>query len=191
MMYAVWYDGVMRLKEKPNVSLLPTYRTTRLLPLLAALILGGLTAACADEAKPFLHPLFTDDMVLQRGIPDPVWGWTTPGNAVNVRLNGQATRVIAGPDGKWVARIGPFKAGGPYTLTVNGPQSVTLKNILIGDVWLCSGQSNMEFGVGNLVNAKEGIAQSAHPNIRLFTVARAVSQTPLTLPVGRWQVCGP
>jgi sialate O-acetylesterase len=191
MMYAMWYDGVVRLKEKRNVSLLPTYRGTRLLPLLAALILGGLTAARADEAKPFLHPLFTDNMVLQRGTADSIWGWTTPGNAVNVRLNGQATRVVAGADGKWVARIGPFHAGGPYTLTVKGPQSVTLKNILIGDVWLCSGQSNMEFGVGNLLNAKEEIAHSNHPNIRLFTVARAVSQTPLALPVGRWQVCGP
>ncbi len=173
------------------MSLSPSSRASRLLPLLAALILGGLNAARADEAKPFLHPLFTDDMVLQRGVADQIWGWTTPGNAVNVRLNGQATRVIAGPDGKWVAHVGPFKAGGPYTLTVNGPQSVTLKNILIGDVWLCSGQSNMEFGVGNLTNAKEEIAQSSHPNIRLFTVARAVSQTPLALPVGRWQVCGP
>lgn len=173
------------------MSFSPLRRAARLVPLLAALVLGGLTAARADEAKPFLHPLFTDNMVLQRGIADPIWGWTTPGNAVNVRLNGQATRVIAGPDGKWMAKIGPFKAGGPYTLTVKGPQSVTLKNILIGDVWLCSGQSNMEFGVGNLVNAKEEIASSDHPNIRLFTVARAVSQTPLALPVGRWQVCGP
>jgi len=175
-----------------NVLLSSTRRAARLVPLLAALTLGGLTAAAhADEAKPFLHPLFTDGMVLQRGVSDPVWGWTTPGNPVNVRVNGQATRVIAGPDGKWVAHVGPFKAGGPYTLTVKGPQSVTLRNILVGDVWLCSGQSNMEFGVGNLVNAKEEIAQSNHPNIRLFTVARAVSQTPLTLPVGRWQVCGP
>ena len=166
-------------------------RLTRLLPLLAVFIFAGLAAARADEAKPFLHPLFTDNMVLQRGMADPIWGWTTPGNPVNVRLNGQATRVIAGKDGKWVAHLGPFPAGGPYTLTVKGPQSVTLKNILIGDVWLCSGQSNMEFGVGNLLNAKEEIAQSDHPNIRLFTVARAVSQTPLSLPVGRWQVCGP
>lgn len=163
----------------------------RLLSLPAALIVGGLTAARADEAKPFLHPLFTDNMVLQRGVPDAVWGWTTPGNAVNVALNGRTKRVIAGADGKWVARIGPFKAGGPYTLTVKGPQSVTLRNILVGDVWLCSGQSNMEFGVGNLVNAKEEIAHAGHPNIRLFTVARAVSPSPLALPVGQWQVCGP
>jgi len=173
------------------VSLSLTRRASRLLPLLVALLLGGLTAARADEAKPFLHPLFTDNMVLQRDVHDTLWGWTTPGNAVNVRLNRQATRVIAGPDGKWVAKIGPFHAGGPYTLTVKGPQTVTLKNILIGDVWLCSGQSNMEFGVGNLLNAKEEIAHSDHPQIRLFTVARAVSQTPLSLPVGRWQVCGP
>jgi len=191
MMYAVRYNQFVRLKGKRNVSFSPTRRAWRLLPLLVALILGGLTAVHADEAKPFLHPLFTDNMVLQRGVPDPIWGWTTPGNAVNVALNGKARRVIAGADGKWVAKIGPFKAGGPYTLTVKGPQSVTLKNILIGDVWLCSGQSNMEFGVGNLVNAKEEIAHSDHPNIRLFTVARAVSQTPLALPVGRWQVCGP
>ena len=182
----------MRLKGNGNVSLLSVHKEARrLIPLLAALAIGGMTAARADEAKPFLHPLFTDDMVLQRGVADPIWGWTTPGNPVNVSLNGQATRVIAGPDGKWVAKIGPFKAGGPYTLTVKGPQSVTLKNILIGDVWLCSGQSNMEFGVGNLTNAKEEIAGSAHPDIRLFTVARATSQTPLALPVGRWQVCGP
>ena len=95
-----------------------------------------------------------------------------------------------------MARIGPFKEGGPYTLTVSGPQTVTLNNVLVGDVWICSGQSNMEFGIGNVNGAAAEIAGADQPNIRLFKVTDIPGDSPReTVPVneneGHWQVCTP
>ena len=87
--------------------------------LAACALLSLYTSARADDAKPFLHPLFTDNMVLQRGVADPVWGWTTPGQTVTVSMAGKTAQAVAGPDGKWLAKVGPFPAGGPYTLTVH------------------------------------------------------------------------
>ena len=161
---------------------------------LAALCTG--TAGRADETKPFLHPLFTDDMVLQRGVADPVWGWTTPGRTVTVSVGGKSARATAGADGKWTARVGPLKEGGPYSVVVSGPQTVTLRNVLVGDVWICSGQSNMEFGIGNVDGAPAEIADADRPNIRLFKVADVTASSPQELvPVneneGHWRVCTP
>jgi sialate O-acetylesterase len=150
----------------------------------------------AEDAKPFLHPLFTDNMVLQRDLADPVWGWATPGQKVTVSVNGASALATAGPDGKWLARLEPMAAGGPYTLTVSGPQTVTLENVLVGDVWVCSGQSNMQFGLGEGLDGKAEIAAADHPNIRLLMVMGVVASSPReTFPVtanaGHWQVCSP
>jgi sialate O-acetylesterase len=106
-------------------------RTTALL---VALALLGARAARADEALPFVSPIFSDNMVLQRGISDPVWGWTTPGATVTVRVAGKGASTVADPDGKWVAHLPKLPVGGPFTMTVSGPQSLTLSNILVGDV---------------------------------------------------------
>jgi len=178
--------------------------------LLAAMIACHVCRAQADPPKPFLHPLFTDNMVLQRGMADPVWGWTTPGMGVSVNFQGKTTTAVAGPNGKWIAKIGPFKAGGPYTLTVDGPQildkngrpylitsanlpsrHIALQNVMVGDVWLCSGQSNMEFGVGNLIQPDQAIAAANAPNIRLFTVNKIPATSPQATTTGQWQVCTP
>jgi hypothetical protein len=123
-----------------------------------------------DDRRPFLHQLFTDHVVLQRGVRFPVWGWTTPGARVGVRMNGREASAVADAQGKWTARLGPFEAGGPHTLTVQGPQSVTLKDVLIGDVWLASGQSNMEMGITQVSDANDEVAAANHPLIRLFAV---------------------
>ena len=162
-----------------------------LISLLATIAILSVSPVRADDSKPFLHPLFTDNMVLQRGIADPVWGWTTPGRTVSVSLGGKTARAVAGADGKWTAKIGPFKAGGPYTLTVKGPETVTLSNILIGDVWICSGQSNMQFGIGIGNNAPAEIAAANYPNIRLFTVPNSIASEPKELLSGQWQACTP
>ena len=157
---------------------------------LAAALLAS--AARADgPQRPFLAPLFTDDMVLQRGQPDPIWGWAAPGAAVTVRVDGQEASAVAGPDGEWTARLPPLPVGGPYTLSVTGPQSETLRNVLVGDVWLCSGQSNMEFGVGNLLDARAVIAAADIPTIRLFTVPKETGLSPQATAGGQWQVCTP
>ena len=150
-----------------------------------------LTTVYAQVPLPFVSPMFTDNMVLQRGMSDPVWGWAAPGAKVTVTMDGRKTEATAGPDGKWVARIGPFKAGGPYTLAVGGAQSRVFKNVLVGDVWVCSGQSNMEFGIGNATNAPAEIATANYPNIRLFTVTKKIAADPQMTLSGQWDVCTP
>src|SRR4028119_1948210 len=147
----------------------------------------------AQNARPFLHPLFTDNMVLQRGIAVPVWGWAAPGQKVRVTLSGASTKgasstATAGADGKWMAKIGPFKAGGPYTLTISGPPSITLNNVMVGDVWICSGQSNMEMGMG-AIDAPSDVAAANYPNIRLFTVPKTVALAPRAVTSGQWNAC--
>lgn len=173
--------------------------SVRTLVLAAFLIAGASNAVHAGQSdKPFLSPLFGDNMVLQRGIKAPIWGWTTPGATVTVRIAGRTATAVADASGKWMARIGPLPAGGPYQLLVVGPQHVTLGNVLVGDVWICSGQSNMQQGIGASANPEAEIAAANHPRIRLFTVqmrpAAAPQASVLRDPgqyLGAWYVCSP
>jgi len=135
--------------------------------------------------------MFSDNMVLQREMRDPVWGWAPPGTTVKVSIENKSETAVAGTDGRWMVKIGPIPVGGPYTLTVAGPKVVTFKDVLVGDVWICSGQSNMEFGVGNLKNADEEIAKADYPTLRLFMEPRIVSAEPLDYTGGDWKVCTP
>ncbi len=162
----------------------------RLIAVIAVISLHS-AARAQDADHPFVSSMFTDNMVLQRGIRAPVWGWTTPGAAVKVTLDGRSSTAKADSTGKWLARVGPLPAGGPYTLTVAGKETVTFNNILMGDVWICSGQSNMEFGIGNANNAQAEIQSANYPQIRLFTVAKKVALVPQTTCVGHWDVCTP
>ncbi len=162
------------------------------------MICFGPVAALAQAAqsqpnaeRPFVHPLFSDDMVLQRRARFPVWGWTTPGAKVTVSMEGKSATAVADAQGKWMARLGPFEAGGPYTLTISGPQSVTLSNVLVGDVWLASGQSNMEMGITLVNNAKDEVAHADYPMIRLFTVPKVAATAPHSTVNARWLVCNP
>ena len=167
---------------------------TLIVALLAALLLVAQTQrgqAQKAAAKSFLHPLFTDHMVFQRGLKAPVWGWTQPGQNVTVGMNGKTASATAGPDGKWMAALGPFTAGGPYTLTVEGPEKATVQDVLVGDVWICSGQSNMEMGIANVNNAKDEIAKAGNPNIRLFTVPKKTAGEPQETVVSHWEPCTP
>lgn len=144
-----------------------------------------------DGERPFLHPLFTDHMVLQRGVRFPVWGWAAPGSRVTVEMRGKEDAVVAGDSGRWVAKLGPFDAGGPFTLTVRGAQAVTLEDVLVGDVWLASGQSNMEMGVTQVDNAEYEVAHADYPQIRLFQVPKVAATTPRATVNARWAVCNP
>jgi sialate O-acetylesterase len=108
------------------------------------LILGmvlGIPAQAGSRAPVRLPRMFSDHMVLQRDIPLPVWGWAEAGEKVSVRMAGQSQEAVADREGKWSVQIGPFPAGGPHTLAA-GP--VELRDVLVGDVWICSGQSNKE-----------------------------------------------
>ena len=149
-------------------------------------------AATPSADRPFLNPLFSDDMVLQRGQSDPVWGWTTPGATVHVSVAGKSASAVAGADGAWMAKLPLLPTGGPYTLRAEGPQTAILVNVQVGDVWVCSGQSNMEFGIGNATNADQEIAAANYPKIRLFMVQHNVKLDPQAIaPVAPWVVCTP
>lgn len=136
-------------------------------------------------------------MVIQRDVSVPIWGWTTPGTSITVVLNGESKQSVSDASGRWEVCLTPLPAGGPHTLSISGPQNVTLTNVMIGDVWLCSGQSNMErqLTAGNILNGAAEAADSInYPNIRQLKVSNATAKTPqLSLPVGNaaWKVANP
>jgi sialate O-acetylesterase len=142
---------------------------------------------------------FTEHMVLQRDMEVPIWGTAAPGEEVTVSVAKQKVTGKAGADGKWLVRLAPLKSGGgPLEMTITGKNTVTLKDILVGEVWLCSGQSNMEFTVSKAVkrfagtiNEQEEIANAKWPQIREFTVKMSIKQTVQTSVSGQWKVCTP
>lgn len=144
---------------------------------------------------PFVHTLFSDDMVLQREIVVPIWGWSHPRDLITVFVDGKSAgeAVITDGDGRWSTKIGPFKAGGPHTITITGgSQRKELTNVLFGDVWLCGGQSNMNWPVRLAQNADEEVKNANYPEIRSFTVNFYSSFVPMKLPPqAKWEVCTP
>src|SRR5579883_3436216 len=160
-----------------------------LLILVATLIVQA--PSHAAQANPFLSPLFSDNMVLQRDQPIPIWGWADPGQTVTVKLARYTATATAGGDGRWQATLPPMKAGGPYDVDLSAPEKVTLHNVLLGDDWICSGQSNMQFGVGNLLNPDQVIARADNPKLRLFTVGMNAALEPQSNLSGSWLVCTP
>ena len=154
-----------------------------------------LTLAAAETnnaSLPFVSPMFGDNMVLQRGKANRFWGWAKPGQAVRVEIAGQTATAVTGPDGRWQAEVKVPAPGGPYTVKITGPeQSVVLHEVLVGDVWLCGGQSNMELGLGRTRNGDEEIKLASHPEIRLFMVRQHVSYSPAAVPQGSWKICSP
>lgn len=154
---------------------------------------------CVQEVnatKFSVNPLFTNEMVLQREMKVPVWGKGIPGEVIAVQIDNRKYTATVSQNGKWMIHIRPLLVGGPYTMKISGKDKViTLKGILSGDVWICSGQSNMEWSVARSKDAKKEIAAANYPNIRLFTVKHAVSAEPLdTVQVkgkGEWAKCTP
>lgn len=161
--------------------------------LAAALATCSQPVMAQQPAVPLLHPLFQNHAVLQRDRPIPVWGQATPGETVSVTLAGQQARARANADGHWQATLPPLSAGGPYEMTVQAGASQRIDDLLVGDVWLCSGQSNMELPVWRTLDASSEIAAATHPTLRLFTVPRAASASPKAAfrdPVA-WQLATP
>ena len=146
----------------------------------------------AAKPLPFVSPIFGDNMVLQRGKPNTVWGWATPGEPIQIGIAGQTNRTVAGADGKWQIRIEPPASGGPYTLTISSTRHrAELHQVLVGDVWLCGGQSNMELGLARTQNGPGEIAHANHPQLRLFRVRQRVAYAPAATVQGSWKVCSP
>ncbi|MFD2574443.1 sialate O-acetylesterase [Spirosoma soli] len=139
-----------------------------------------------------LPKVFGSHMVLQRRKPVPVWGLADPAEKVIVTLNGQTKSVKAGKDGKWRVMLDPMEAGGPYQLVVKGKKNtITLDDVLTGEVWVCSGQSNMEWPLGAAANGQKEVAVANFPKIRQLMVKKAISLTPKEDIDGEWTVCSP
>jgi len=147
-----------------------------------------------------LPAIFGDNMVLQRSIKVPIWGWAETGEKVQVEFMGKTYKTVTGADGKWSLKLGDYKAGGPYEMTIGGKSfTITLKNILIGDVWLVTGQSNMEFGIQTEKHAAEAIPKATDTQIHFFYVPMAkslqpqydIAAVPQGSPNGKWVVCSP
>ena len=126
-----------------------------------------------------LPGIFDNGMVLQRGIKIPVWGWADPNEQINIRFNKQSKSTHADLNGKWKILLNEEVAGGPYHLIVKGNNTIDFNDVLVGEVWLCSGQSNMEFTVSSGLNSKEEIASANYPMIRHVKISNAMSLKPL------------
>ena len=138
-----------------------------------------------------LPSIFCDHMVLQRDRSIPVWGWAEPGEKITVTLAKKSRQTVTGKDGKWQVKLPALKAGGPFEMVIQGKTSITLRDVLVGEVWVCSGQSNMQFGVKELLNPEKEIATAKHPRIRLFTVANTAVVKPQQDVSGKWDICSP
>jgi sialate O-acetylesterase len=152
--------------------------------------------AASAQVKP--AALFSDHMVLQQGMPVPVWGTASPGEKVTVTFNGQWQSTTAAPDGRWMVRLNKLSAGGPYEMQIAGKNTVVLHDVFVGEVWLASGQSNMAFTVSSkaefyagMLDEDKVMAAANYPRIRMFTVATVKALTPQQNVIGSWKVCSP
>lgn len=151
----------------------------------------SLLAAVAAHAEVKLPKIFGDHMLVQQKQAIKVWGWASPGEKVTVSLAGREATATADGQGKWLVKLDPIDAGGPFEMTVKGTNTVTLKDVLAGEVWFGSGQSNMQWSVAASANAREEIAAANYPQIRLFSVGRRVADTPQDDCEGSWSACTP
>lgn len=145
-------------------------------------------SAVADVKLP---ALIGDNMVLQQGMKVPVWGQATPGETVTVTLGNSEATTWANGEGRWMVKLSPMKAGGPFEMTVAGNNTITRRNILVGEVWVCSGQSNMQWSVSASRDAEKEIAGANYPKIRLFTVPNVTAAEPQRDCRGSWVMCSP
>lgn len=158
------------------------------LGLTALLLTLSVRAARADVTLP---ALVSDGMVLQADTPVRVWGWAPDGEKVTVTLRGNAVFAEA-RRGRWAVTLPPMAAGGPFEMTIAGRNTRTIRDIAVGDVWLCSGQSNMELPLSRSANAQPDIAAAADPLLRMFTVGRQLAATPKDdVSSGAWEAASP
>jgi sialate O-acetylesterase len=150
---------------------------------------SGLQTSLQAEVR--LPKVFSSHMVLQQDKPLVVWGWAQPNETVTVLLATAKQSVQANERGEWKTELPPLKAGGPYTLSVSGSSTVQCDDVMVGEVWLCSGQSNMEMGIGGARDGKQEIAAANYPGIRLLKVAKRWTPQPQDDIDTTWKVCSP
>lgn len=165
-------------------------RTFRVASLMTAIAL----VAAAAQAEVKLPNILSDSMVLQQQAETPIWGWAEPGEKVTVTVGDETHEASAGDDGRWQVKLAPRKASSePIEIKIAGANNeITLKDVLVGEVWICSGQSNMEWSVARSANPKEEIAAAKYPNIRLFNVPGHIKNAePQPNTPGDWKACSP
>ena len=161
------------------------------LPILASLSLMA-TPHAAPAARLALPAILSDGAVIQIGRPVPVWGWATAGANVTVRLAGQERKGVAGKDGRWKVSFKAIAPGPIGDLTVTeGAAKVVAHDLLAGEVWVCSGQSNMGFGLNGVLDATNEVRAANFPQIRLFAQEGLVSDMPLPDTAAKWKTCTP
>ncbi len=170
-----------------------SYKRISLSQLIVLIVASVLLPAGTVLAEVRLPAVIGDNMVLQRGEKVTIWGWANPGEEVMVGVswNSMKWAVTADKKGEWSFKMNSPKVGGPYEMTIAGKNVIEIDNIMSGEVWVCSGQSNMAMAVQSSNNAKEEIAAADYPNIRLFSVTRKVAQKPLSDCKGDWALCSP
>jgi len=154
-------------------------------------LLAALGTAAEPRADVKLHSLFQDHMVLQADFACPVWGSAEAGDEVSVSIDGQKKSAKAGADGKWSLKLDPLKAGGPHEMSVAGKNTVVVHDVLVGEVWVCSGQSNMEMAVRSSMNFDEEKAAANFPQVRHFLVKKNPQDAPVGDVSGSWQPTTP
>ena len=164
-------------------------RTGRLITRGALSLLAAFALPARGDVK--LPALFSDHMVLQQDIAIPVWGWAVPGESVTVSIAGEKQTTTTGANGKWMVKLSPLRPGTVQQLTVAGKNTITIQDVLVGEVWVCSGQSNMEFRLNAARNSTEEIAAANFPEIRCFTVPITPLPAPAEEVQGKWEVCAP
>ena len=164
----------------------------------AGFLLTSYCSAVAQDAPqpaakplPFVSPIFGDNMVLQRGKANTIWGWSEPGDQVRVQIEEQTASAVAGSDRRWQVKIQPPPAGGPYTVRIIGHETKELHNVLVGDVWLCGGQSNMGLPLRFTRNGADEVKAANYPQIRFITVAGHPAYHRTESVEGRWSEVSP
>lgn len=153
-----------------------------------------LITTCSLHAQIKLPQIIRDSMILQRDAKINIWGWASKGEKVSLKFNGKTYRTKTGNDGKWKVQLSPMKAGGPYTMNISGKNKITLHDILMGDVWLCTGQSNMvhQMKLHSVFYPNE-ISNANYPDIRQFWVPNTTNlvSPQQDLPGGSWKWANP
>lgn len=157
-------------------------------------ICGALAQSAPEPAAkplPFVSPIFGDNMVLQRGKANTIWGWSDAGDTIRVQIGDKTASGTAAADHRWQVKIQPPTAAGPYTVKITGHQTAELHNVLVGDVWLCGGQSNMGVPLRFARNGEEEVKAANYPDIRFFSVAGHAAYRHTDLVEGNWKVVSP
>ena len=151
-----------------------------------------MVAATSVRAEVSLPDVISDGMVLQQKQKVPIWGNADPGENVTIRFAGQLKKTTASANGKWIIKLDPLSANAtPATMIISGKNTIELKNILVGEVWLVAGQSNMQRLLSETTNGEAAIAAADHPQIHLFNVSRQVAFKHAPPPLAKWRVCSP